>query len=284
MMPFDKKFDDVYQHIRAVAGRIKVADKVRCYRLDEIKYAGGITHDLIQEIEDASLCIADVSGKNANVMWEIGYAMAMRKPVILLAKKSEKLPFDTKDQRTIMYDRLALAATLEKPLLDAIRATLGKYEIFLKSAPVKEIERPGFAIAVTGSMKADQARIERTTRSFLAPYLSKKAIWYIGSVGQVDETVAEFLGRMAQEVIVVGYHAYDISDRMLELVGKYHFSFTYPKKGEILKGTEAPSDRDFTFAVKADLIVLMWDGSSPQTRKLLNWCRSQEKDHLVAFV
>ena len=50
------------------------------------------------------LCIVDITGKNANVMYECGRRHETGKPTILMAENGEKLPFDINIMRTIFFD------------------------------------------------------------------------------------------------------------------------------------------------------------------------------------
>ncbi len=72
IMPFAKPFKDVYATMQLASTDAVEGEKIKCTRLDEIKSAGRISEDLIRALESAALCIADVTGLNANVMWEIG--------------------------------------------------------------------------------------------------------------------------------------------------------------------------------------------------------------------
>jgi nucleoside 2-deoxyribosyltransferase len=85
IMPFAREFDDVYATIQSAVERACKDNSLLCFRLDENRQAGRITARLVQEIESASLCIADLTGSKPNIMWEVGYAMALRKPTILAA-------------------------------------------------------------------------------------------------------------------------------------------------------------------------------------------------------
>jgi len=107
IMPFASEFDDVYDAIKRAVSRVDAG--LHLSRLDELRSAGRISDDLIRELTSCSLCIADVSGANANVMWEVGYAAALKKPVIALNQSSSPLPFDIADVRTVMYDRASLS-------------------------------------------------------------------------------------------------------------------------------------------------------------------------------
>ena len=83
-MPFAQDFEDVYSTIK---GSVEVATSDvsgRCFRLDESQPAGRITDRLLKEINAASFCIADLTGNTPNVMWEMGYAMALGRPTIIV--------------------------------------------------------------------------------------------------------------------------------------------------------------------------------------------------------
>lgn len=123
IMPFADAFDDVWQSIRAAVSEAVAG--AECRRLDEVKAAGRITDDLVQALGDADLCIADLTGLNANVMWEVGFAMALGRPVLLLSQDVRTLPFDLRQMRTLAYDPGAGSDPLRADLVAAIRATLG---------------------------------------------------------------------------------------------------------------------------------------------------------------
>lgn len=259
-------------------------EQIQCHRLSEVKSAGRITDDLVSEIEKASLCITDITGSNPNVMWEVGYATALNKPIIFLVQSIEKVPFDIENMRTIKYHRDNLSATLRSALVESIRETLSRYEVRRESRTIRMLEKTAFTVAVTGSLKAEPARCMTRVQSLLSSYVNENTVWYVGSFGTVDETVAEYLGDMKQKVIVVGYDSYDISERMLEIMEKYDFSFVAANIEQLPKGVEAPSERDLLFATKTDLIILLWNGKSAVTQKLMAWCRQQGKDHIVGFI
>ena len=82
-----------------------------------------IPHDIWQGITGSDFIIADLTGGNANVAYEVGLADAIGKEVILLSQES-KVPFDFSGQRLIVYDNslagsLNLKDQLKKRLLSA---------------------------------------------------------------------------------------------------------------------------------------------------------------------
>jgi hypothetical protein len=85
---------------------------------------------LQHELKSANFCVADLSGTKPNVMWEVGYAMALGKPLILTIQDLTQMPFDLRDMQTLEYDRARLRHTLSEPLrsmvLDTLRAPSGQ--------------------------------------------------------------------------------------------------------------------------------------------------------------
>src|SRR5262245_10366253 len=130
-MPFAREFDDVYATIRASVEGVSRENPLRCFRLDESRPAGRITDRLLQEIQSASLCIADLTGSKPNVMWEVGYAMALGKPTIIITQEKGELPFDIQDMETLKYDRNHLSETLGHPLK---RATIDTMSLLLSAS------------------------------------------------------------------------------------------------------------------------------------------------------
>jgi len=122
LMPFIDEFDDVYMVIKDAAreaeARMQVA--IRCLRADEIAKPGRITDQIIQSIKDADLLIADLSGNNPNVMYELGFGHALEKPTVIINQEVKESPFDVKDFRQIVYQRTRLVKDCRPSLLSAL--------------------------------------------------------------------------------------------------------------------------------------------------------------------
>lgn len=73
-------------------------------RSDQIGTPGRIEEQMLEAILTYDLCIADLSGLNPNVLYELAIAQCAGRPVVLMCRAGEKLPFDVKDYRTIVYD------------------------------------------------------------------------------------------------------------------------------------------------------------------------------------
>jgi hypothetical protein len=73
-------------------------------RADQIPKVGMITSQIINLIIESPLVIADLTGSNPNVFYELAIRHAMRGPYIQLIEKGEKIPFDIGAVRTIEID------------------------------------------------------------------------------------------------------------------------------------------------------------------------------------
>ena len=96
-----KRSDQVLQHV------IRPAVECRGYkavRADEIAEPGIITNQIIRHIFDDPLVIADLTGQNANVFYELAIRHAIRRPLVQIIDKVEDIPFDLSAMRTIQVD------------------------------------------------------------------------------------------------------------------------------------------------------------------------------------
>ncbi|MCH8028324.1 MAG: hypothetical protein IH874_00110 [Candidatus Dadabacteria bacterium] len=67
----------------------------------DLKLPTTITNEIIIELMEAPLVIADISGRNPNVFYELAIRHFANKATIQIKNKSEDIPFDINDQSTI---------------------------------------------------------------------------------------------------------------------------------------------------------------------------------------
>lgn len=87
-------------------------------RADHIAEPGIITSQVIEHVVDSPIVLADLSGSNANVFYELAVRHSIQKPIIQLIDRSQNIPFDVAGTRTIQID-----------LTDIESAELAKSEI-----------------------------------------------------------------------------------------------------------------------------------------------------------
>lgn len=73
-------------------------------RVDQLNNSDSITNTIIEQLSSAELVIADITGHNPNVFYEMGYRACLNKPIIHLRMKGEQIPFDIASIRTFDYD------------------------------------------------------------------------------------------------------------------------------------------------------------------------------------
>lgn len=101
LMPFSGDFDDIYRY-----GIKKACEEqgAYCERVDEQMFDGTILDRIYNQIARADVIVSDMTGRNANVFYETGYAHALKKKVILLTQNSDDIPFDLKHYAHIVYE------------------------------------------------------------------------------------------------------------------------------------------------------------------------------------
>ena len=101
MMPFSKQFDYVKDAIREAVNGAK--GSLLFDYAGDYYHSGKITNEIADMIRKAHICIADITDKNPNVIWELGFAIDLDKPIIIITQSMDDMFFDVKDFRTIRY-------------------------------------------------------------------------------------------------------------------------------------------------------------------------------------
>jgi len=76
---------------------------VRCERADDFFSSESVIDEIWSAIYNAQICIADCTGRNPNVFYELGIAHTLGRPCILIAQSVEDIPFDVRHRRAIVY-------------------------------------------------------------------------------------------------------------------------------------------------------------------------------------
>jgi len=184
---------------------------------------GIIQKRIIQNLYDNPMVVCDVSGKNPNVMFELGIRLAFDKPTIIVKDDKTSYSFDTAPIEHVQYPRdLRYAQIIEfkEKLTEKIVGTFSKassdlsYTTFLKNfgeftvakLEKKEIPEQQFILEELAAIRASIQRLERpqeatrvlprTRRHHYAfPNLSKNAKSAIDSYLNANDYVEDFVLR-----------------------------------------------------------------------------------------
>ena len=100
VMPFKSSFDRVYEE---ALEPVMTSLHIKGVRMDKLVLFGNAVQNLRSALRSCDVVIADITGTNANVMYEIGFAHAEEKPVILLNHREHHIPFDIGTEHVIEY-------------------------------------------------------------------------------------------------------------------------------------------------------------------------------------
>jgi len=101
VMPFNDKHSDALWRI--VQGVCSIRE-LNARRADSSLYPNPIIADILEEIERAEIIIADLTGLNPNVLYEVGISHVRCDSVVLLCQQGQLLPFDLANIRSIFFD------------------------------------------------------------------------------------------------------------------------------------------------------------------------------------
>ena len=99
--PISEPFTTIYaDHVKPVAEALRL----KIERADELFGDQPIVEDIWEAINSSQIILADVTGRNPNVMYEIGIAHTVGRPVVIMTQSMDDVPFDLKHYRCIVYD------------------------------------------------------------------------------------------------------------------------------------------------------------------------------------
>ena len=148
IMPFGGWGDEYYETIFCPAIR---AAGLEPHRADDLFRPSTIVNDIWAYTKRAKLLVADLTGKNPNVFYELGLAHAVAKPAILVAESMDEIPFDLRALRIIVYNKNApdwgqllrdkIESAIKEVLKSPVEAVLPAF-LDVKSATDKPVVTP----------------------------------------------------------------------------------------------------------------------------------------------
>lgn len=122
--PFSEPYNDIYRD-HVVPGL--AAEGVTVSRADEIFSTEVVIEDIWSNIVAATFVVADLTTKNANVLYEVGMAHTVGRPVVIVTQDMDDVPFDLRHRRCIVYSHTPRGCLrLEEQLAGTARFLLNR--------------------------------------------------------------------------------------------------------------------------------------------------------------
>jgi hypothetical protein len=133
LMPFGDWFDVYFNQIYIQSCKDAGLEPIRA---DGLFTSGSVMEQIWEQIKRAKVLLAELSGKNPNVFYELGLAHALRKPVVFVTANLDDVPFDLRHLRVVVYD-------VREPGWDLkLRQDITTYLKNAKTEPDRSIPQP----------------------------------------------------------------------------------------------------------------------------------------------
>lgn len=137
-LKFTKRYDDIYRPAIEVVG-------LSAYRVDLDPAVKIPIENIESKIKDSIICFADISVDNPNVWYELGYAFAIGKDIVMVCDENRKdFPFDVRHKNIIRYKTESPSDfnTLKERIVEKIKAYIQSQKTTEKilENPIKETD------------------------------------------------------------------------------------------------------------------------------------------------
>ena len=209
-----RRSDQVLRHI------IKPAlEPLGCeiIRADKISEPGIITSQVIQHIVEDELVVADLTGRNPNVFYELAIRHAIKKPLVQIIEKGEQLPFDVMGMRTIQVDHKDL---------DSVEQAREDIHLQAEAAieGVNEIETPISLAMELGALKRSNDPNQRSIADMVAVISELRA-----AISNLESKITDPTNLLPRDYVEY------LSHRIIKTIGN---SVNQGRKYELLHDTQ----------------------------------------------
>jgi len=215
------KYKDIYECM--IKEAVEDAGlELQCIRADEVSKSGAIIKDIIKRLYEADVVIADLSGLNANVFYELGVRHALKGGTIMIVDDIKSIPFDLKPYRVLEYSTTPRGISnfkrdLKRFLQSALDDPRGEDNPVLDFLPRPELERVEQAEAIHNRqliyelrsevaektrILADEIESLRQERARYAPPTSEVRREISSEVKVVIETLTKRIERLEKAAAV----------------------------------------------------------------------------------
>ena len=132
---FDQRFTDIFEPAIKAAG-------LDPYRVDRDPTVTIPIERIEEGIKSAKICFAEITLDNPNVWYELGFAFASGKDVVMVTEERQKFPFDIQHRHVINYKTTSKSdyEKLEVAIKEKLIGLLGKQKSVkeILENPIKE--------------------------------------------------------------------------------------------------------------------------------------------------
>ena len=171
-------------------------------RSDRDYTPGPITPQLLKSILTARVVVADLTGRNPNVYYELAFAQSFGVPVVMLVDKTSSLPFDVKDERMITIGDsegtvdMPAGEEAKRKLREMFRVVLDEgykpYSIVNEVASVQNIESMSPADPVAAELAALNRRIDQIHEAVSSPISRSNSTFRVVDMRQLMKFVETY--------------------------------------------------------------------------------------------
>lgn len=191
--PFNDDFLALYEELKRVFG-----ENYEFNNAGDLDNQQNILQDIVEGIHQAQVIIADVTGLNANVFYELGLAHAMNKKVIIITQDLGELPFDIRSYRaneySLQFNKLPALIEKLKTLLAGALDNTTKY-----GNPLSDYLPDYFSsITTKESDKNPEPKAEETASE--EDESEKGYLDYISDIQEHSEKMTNEINAMSEEM------------------------------------------------------------------------------------
>ena len=129
-------------------------------RADQISSSNIITSEILEHLVEDAIVVADLTGGNPNVFYELAVRHLLRKPFVHLVPKGFDLPFDTAGVRAIHFELSLDGAREAVPqLTETIRNELNKAPEAVQTPFTVALDRLALEVPSGSALNREIARI-----------------------------------------------------------------------------------------------------------------------------
>lgn len=245
LMPFAKKYKAFYEKVikKTVEGM-----KLVCRRVDDFYGPRSIIKDIMRYIKDSKFILADFSGRNPNVFFEVGISHAKGKSVLLLTQDLMDVPPKLQTIRCLVYESNLSGAESLRPILEnaILEIQQENYSAFFPSGnleilpntclalvPNNEIGTKTYRELILVALRDASCTVDRSDEIFDSSSVLDE-IW--SRINSAEVIIADLSGRDADVFYLAGlafglgkkiiYLAQDENDIPFDLKAGSHLSYS----------------------------------------------------------